>query len=92
MNQVFQCSHCITWAGPFKTAEACLAHEAKCEYNKANKTCCTCRHFDFSSRAGQHEDWGHYEDDGEWTSDPGCLVFGDQHFRRGCEKWEAKCK
>lgn len=78
------------FGGGFDTPEQCRAHEAKCNYNPASRTCATCRHHDWPKTPEQWDKWGHYEDDGEFVNDFGCLVFNDQTWREGCEKWEAK--
>ena len=81
MITTYECEHCHNsgdngWRDP----DACLRHESKCDYNPKNKTCATCKHYDYASTTEQRMKWR--------EPDFGCLIFGDQTWRTQCEKWQ----
>lgn len=92
MKLKYDCEYCGGWFHcGFDTPEACQSHEQKCDHNPAMKTCCTCKHHDWPKTKEQGDKWQRWDDsEQDYVTDMGCVVFGDQTFRKNCEKWEAK--
>lgn len=95
MRTAYVCAHCDGFGhAGFDTPVQCLEHEKTCAYNPTNRTCSTCRHFDFATRP-EHDNWkppgtGTYEHEDDIPQPMGCHVYNDQVYRTQCEKWERR--
>lgn len=79
MHTLYHCDHCPTHTGS-ADADTMLDHEKACEWNPANKTCCTCRHPEYTPEyRGKLSPWK-------------CRLWNDRTFRKGCPTWEAMIK
>jgi len=80
MKTKYNCEYCDNHGSSgYDEPDACLLHESKCDYNPANKSCATCRHYDW-----------HPDKDGDDENPFWCNLFKDQTWRTKCDKHELK--
>ncbi len=92
MTAKFSCDFCEV---VLPTADSCRAHEEKCDYNPDNKTCAQCVHRGYARTTIERDklnwkSWGTWENEDDIPEPYGCLLLGDQVWRRHCESFQLK--
>ena len=81
MITTYLCEYCHCQSGNgYRDPESCRVHEAICDHNPQNKSCATCKHYDWSPDYDGDDDRTPF-----W-----CKLFKDQTWRRQCDKHEPK--